>query len=456
MRREPNYLLLGATVAVIVVLFVGVLIFLAGTSTWGRSYQTIQVKFSHDMPLPRLDSGAEVTCGGIPVGKIDRVDLKALPGEDPAGPADLCLVVQAKVDKTVELRKDCKIRAEAPPLGGSGTLTIVHRGYSTLKLSNDELVQGLSPSGLNAVVGQLGDKLAVELDDKNPQGLLRLVKGQLDTASSESLMSRINGIASDLLVVSGRMKQQLDPQQQGALLATLDGALSDIKTVTGSLREEANTQNPLAMFGRLNGILSALHQASQGAAGMVQDNRPTVQTALSNVQDTTAIIKGSFMPSLLAQLDAAEQTSLMSKFHAAADKTNATLSNLQDMTGSVRNLVLVNQDSLESTILNLQETSEHLRGASREIRRNPWRLLYQPKPGEVKQVAVADAARSFSDAAGKLDSSFARLEAYVRNAGPSLPADDPQLKQFQAELGLSLKNLTESEKKFWELFAGQK
>ncbi len=122
------------------------------------------------------------------------------------------------------------------------------------------------------------------------------------------------------------------------------------------------------------------------------------------------------------------------------------------MSDSAKNLLVINQDSIDATINNLRETSEHLRAASREIRRNPWKLLYQPSRSEVKQESVADAARSFSDAAGKLDAAFARLEAYVRSAGPSLPADDPQLKSMQEYLGLSLKNLTESEKRFWELF----
>ncbi len=115
------------------------------------------------------------------------------------------------------------------------------------------------------------------------------------------------------------------------------------------------------------------------------------------------------MSSVLAQTDPQQPDSLLSKFHVAADKTNATLGNLEDMTGSIRSLVLVNHESLESMVDNLKETSEYLRAASREIRRNPWKLLYRPSSEEVKQVVVADAARSFSDAAGKLDTAFAPL-----------------------------------------------
>lgn len=456
MRREPNYLLLGATVATITVLFFGVLIFLAGAGAWGRSYQKVHVKFAHDMPLPKLLSGAEVSCGGMTVGRIGSVDFKALPGSDGKTSQDLYIVVDALIDTQVGLRQDCRIRAEGPPLGGSGTLVIVHRGLSSQVLADGGTIEGLAPAGLNAVVGTLGDKLAGELDDKNPQGLLRLVKDQLDATSAASLMFKINAIADDLIVTSGQIKRQLDPEQQGALLAKLDATLSNIKTITGTLRGEANSQDPGAMLGKVHGILGALNTASASAAGMLQDNRPTIQSTLNNVQDATAMIKNGVMPSLITQLDPNQANSLITKFLSAADKANATLDNIEQMSANGRNLLTVNQESIDAMIGNLRETSEHLRAASREIRRNPWRLLYQPSKNELKQEAVADAARAFSDAAGKLDTAFARLEAYIKAAGPSLPAADAQLKNMQEHLGTAIKNLSETETKFWELFAQQR
>ncbi len=452
MRREPNYLLLGTTVAIIAILFFGVLLFLAGAGTWGHSFQKVHVRFAHDLPLPQLGSGAVVTCGGMPVGKVKDVRLETVPGDGRTNPA-LYLVVDAIVDRQVGLRGDCKVRAEGPPLGGNGTLVIVHRGMDSTVLADGATVTGLAPAGLNAVVGQLGDKLAVELDDRNPEGLLHLVKSQLDAASAASLMFKIHAIADDLVVTSGRVRQQLDPQQQGALMARLDGTLSDIKALTGTLRGEADAQNPGTMLARLHGILAALGTASQAAAGMLQENRPTVQSTMNNIQSATAMINSGLMPSLLAQLEPTNPSSLLGKFHAAADKTNGTLENVQEMSAAARNLLTMNQESLDATIGNLRETSEHLRAASREIRRNPWRLLYQPSKNEIRQTAVADAARSFSDAAGRLDAAFARLEAYVKAAGPAMPADDPKLKDMQGQLEVSLRNLTESEKRFWALLA---
>jgi chromosome segregation ATPase len=158
----------------------------------------------------------------------------------------------------------------------------------------------------------------------------------------------------------------------------------------------------------------------------------------------------------MTQLDPAQAGSLITKFLSAADKANATLNNIEQLSANGRNLLTVNQESIDAMIGNLRETSEHLRAASREIRRNPWRLLYQPSKNELKQEGLADAARSFSDAAGKLDAAFTRLEAHVKAAGPSLPAADAQLKELQEHLGAALKNLSETEAKFWEILGQQR
>ncbi len=453
MRSEPNYVLLGAAVTLIAVLFFGVVLFVAGGG-WGRDYQTVFVKFPHDLPLPPLASGATVTCGGMNVGTVESAKLAAFPAGD-TGDDRLFLLIEATVDRQVGLRTDCRIRAEAPPLGGGGNLVIVHRGHADQVLADKQTVEGLAPTGLNAVVGQLGDTLAAELDSTNRQGLLYLVKSQLDPASSASLMFKVNAIADDLVATAGQIRTQLDADEKNTLMASLDDALTNVKAVTAALRAESAAEDPAAMFGKLHAILASLGQASRTAAGMLQDNRQPIEATMANVRDSTAAIKDGLMPAVMAQLDPHDAVSLLGKFHTASDTTNQTLRNIEQMSTGASRLLTVNRDSIDATIANLLETSDHLRAASREIRRNPWRLLYRPGDKEFKEVAVADAARSFSDAAGKLDAAFARLQTYVQSAGPSLPADDAQLHRLQDQLGTALEKLSETEKQFWQLLAEQ-
>ena len=48
-----------------------------------------------------------------------------------------------------------------------------------------------------------------------------------------------------------------------------------------------------------------------------------------------------------------------------------------------------------SRIFSLKSSSDNLKGASAEIRRSPWRLLYHPGPGELDNLELYDAARQF-------------------------------------------------------------
>jgi len=455
MQREPNYLALGATVAVILTLFFGVVLFIAGTGQWGKAYQKVTIRFPHTLPLPTLKAGSQVVCGGTPAGTVRSVELRNIQADPKSDRRDLFVVVEAEIDAALDLRKDCQVRAEGPPLGGQGRLIVVNRGTSPEALTEDDVIEGLPPTGLGAVVQNLGDRLAEELDDKNTESLLYKIKSQLDAEVPASLLAKIHGIADDLKATTDRIRTELEPAEQEALLAKLHAALSDVRAVTAALRKEADAQNPSALLGGVHTLLAALQQASQSAAAVLQENRPTVRSALANIQAATSSIRERLIPSVVAQVDVNEEASLMAKFHAAADRTNAALQNVNEMTATARNLLAVNRDSLDQTVQNLRETSEHLRAASREIRRSPWRLLYQPSAEELERTRVVEAARMFSDAAARLDDAFGRLKAYVQAAGPALAPDDPQLRQLQEHLKLAFEKLTAAEKHFWEKFASR-
>lgn len=455
MQREPNYLALGLTVTVILTLFFGVLLFIAGTGRWGRTYQKVTVRFPHTLPLPALKAGSEVVCGGTPAGTVRSVKLQNIKVDPKSDRGDLFVVVEAEIDTAIDLRKDCQVRAEGPPLGGQGRLIVVNRGTSPEPLTEDDLIEGLPPTGLGAVVQNLGDRLAEELDDKNTESLLHKIKSQLDTEVPASLLAKIHTITDDLKATTGQIRNQLDPGQQEALIVKLDAALSDVQAMTAALRAETNAQDASALLGRVHTALVALQEASRSAAAILRENRPAVRSTLANVQAATESITERLIPSVTAQMDANHEASLMAKFHVAADRTNAALENLSEMTGTARNLLAVNRDSLDQTVQNLRETSEHLRTASREIRSSPWRLLYQPSEAELERMRIVEAARLFSDAAARLDDAFSRLKAYLQAAGPTLEPQDQQLKKLQERLKLAFEKLTEAEKHFWQRLVSQ-
>lgn len=127
-----------------------------------------------------------------------------------------------------------------------------------------------------------------------------------------------------------------------------------------------------------------------------------------------------------------------------------TISNIEALTGQLKQLVAVNRDNVSEIMDNFAQVSANLKSASKEIRRNPWRLLYKPKKGELHSQNIRDAAGAFSDGAAELDQAIAKLTTLMREHPDGLPADDPQLKRIRRQIAKTLSQVTEAEETLWK------
>ncbi|MBL7132680.1 MAG: hypothetical protein ISS78_01150 [Phycisphaerae bacterium] len=127
-----------------------------------------------------------------------------------------------------------------------------------------------------------------------------------------------------------------------------------------------------------------------------------------------------------------------------------TMSNIEAMSEQIRDMVNVNQDNVNEIMDNFTQVSANLKSASKEIRRNPWRLLYKPKKGELHSQNIYDAARAFSEGAGELDQAVAKLGTLVKMHPEGLPADDPQMIRIRKRLDEVFNRFTEAEEALWK------
>ncbi|HUW81408.1 MAG TPA: hypothetical protein VMZ31_01280 [Phycisphaerae bacterium] len=439
---------LGVTVIIIVLLFFGTVIFIGGAAFWGPKTQTVRVYFGHDMSLPTLKTGGEVRCGGQRVGSIELVEMRELPADqvtheskqDANGKkgVHLAIVVTAGIDRAVGLREDCQITAEGPTLGGSGWLVIRNRGTAGKPLDPDTPVIGLRPGGLAAVTDtltQLGDKLSNELNAENP----------------ESLLGKIHRSLSDINVVSGAVKDQLDVSDQKALLAKLHRSVGDINAITGELRLQMDPKADRVALAKVHAALDAVNAGLGEAVAMLKENREPIRDTVAHIQGTAQTLDERIATAIAEQLDVHRHASLMAKIHEDVDRMGESLKDVNAITEDVRQLLVVNKPAVERTLVNLKETSSHLKAAAKDLRRNPWRLLYQPSEKEVREMNVFDAARAFADAATRLDDSSARLEALIEDYPTTRPADDADLRALQDELKATFDKFSQAEAALWNM-----
>ena len=97
-------------------------------------------------------------------------------------------------------------------------------------------------------------------------------------------------------------------------------------------------------------------------------------------------------------------------------------------------------------IQSLKTTADNLEDASAEIRRSPWRLLYQPKEAELANLNLFDSARQFAIGARNLNDASAALRDAL--ADPNIT--DEQLRPLVEQLNRSFEQFKRVEQALFE------
>ena len=453
MPQERNAFKLGLTALTMLALFVAVLVFLAGHV--GGQKQRVVVRFPDGTLLPPLANGSDVQFGGRIVGKVVGLTLH----ESPTGPSDVdasesrvYFDIALDVDRAIGLRRDCRITVASPIIGVIGTVLIKERGTASDLLPDDAVVTGEAPASIDQLTQQLVNVAGLvtrELDAANPDALMAHIKSQLDTADKHSLLAKIHRSFDDVNRITAQAATQLDPDQRETLLAKLHALLDNVNQATGALSMQLDADRDGVLLDKIHSALDVLNAGLTQATEMIRESRAPVRNALSSVEATARQLDQGIAKPIAEQLDAANPLGLLAKVHLAADGMNASLADLQAITGTTRQTIDLNVDRIDKAMLNIKEGSDHLRAGLKDLRLNPWRLLYTPTPSEAREDSIHRAAREFSEAATRLDDAVARLKALADSRRGTIRSDDPQLVEIRSVLTDTFRGFAEAERALW-------
>jgi len=441
MPAERNAFRLGLTLIMFFALFCGVLYFLAPE---GGGDMVLQVRYPHERFGTPLKPGGEVLCGGKNVGSIQKLELKELKN-DRTGYNEYYSVVTFKVDSAVGLRQDCRIEPTEALLGGMGALVIKDRGLGQEAVGG-QMLEGQPVLSIADLTGTLGQ----QLDPNNPAGLLAMITTQLDPANSRSLLGKVHKSLDDINILTRNISQETDTGQKAALLAKLHAILDNVNQTTAGLRDQMDVHADAALIARLHQVLDSLNQGLTTVRGMLEDNREPIRRTVRHVEATSRILEEQIASRLAAQLDPSNAASLLARIHNTIERFGRSLEDINNITGDVRDVVALNKNNLDQMIGNLKETSDHLKAGSKEIRLNPWLLLYTPTQGEAAQANLFGAAREFSQAATRLDDAVARLEVISADGKPEAIGGREEIELIRAQLNDTFRKFTEVEQKLWD------
>ncbi len=188
-------------------------------------------------------------------------------------------------------------------------------------------------------------------------------------------------------------------------------------------------------------------EALANVRDILGDSKTDIRGSIANINATTGTLKDRLPKTMdRADLFLDKTTETIESAKGSLEDIRSASANLKDATAEARSVLVRNRSKIDSIIASLRGTSTNLEFASAEIRRSPWRLLYQPKADEVANLSLYDTTRAFAEAATHLDDTATAL----RDASQDKNTSTEQYEALMKELNLSFEKYKSVEDKLWE------
>ncbi|MCG8405577.1 MAG: hypothetical protein MI923_10310 [Phycisphaerales bacterium] len=436
MTKPRNTLKIGSFTILVVILFFMVLVWIS--KGVGGDMQTVVIHFEPSPSMPTIVPGSAVLVGGQKVGQVVEAGL-ALVGDD-GDPNDIHVLVKAEVLASLKLRTDCAAVAEGPPLGGDG-LVKLNLGKAADPFDGD-YIKGAEPGGLGAIVSALQG----ELNGDDPDSLLGKIKLQLDPKDQETILGKIHESLSHVNAMTESMAKELGPGEGATLLAKLHEIVDNINRTTGQLRRELDAGEPQVLLQKAHLAMDAINDGIDSVSRILKTGEVPITNALVNIEKTTA--------NIAIETDSSRADSLLAHLKTTNEQIGTAVKDVNTITSTMRDVVVLNRDNINRLLVNFKEASDHVKTGVKYVLRHPWRLLNAPTAQEMKQQAVFDAARSFSEAATRIDDASSQLRALAELHDGVIPNNDPDLEKIRADLLRTHQQYKKAEAELWKLLGG--
>lgn len=369
---------------------------------------TYKVLFSVEEGVSGISAGSAVQVGGLPRGTVTAVT----PIFDDGRLASIEATIE--IDDTIRFSSDATVLRMSPLLGNVGFLNFTSLGGGPgSKVVEPGGSIGASPSpGMLATI--VGGENAAEVGEviENVQRLSVLLGDQVPKDYEEFVRPTLSNVNTVVGEVAERW-----PAWSGDVSVTLANAAKASASLVAGIDDA-------------KALVDKARQPVDQLAEVVETNAPRVDAILSQAKDVSEQadllvrnLNEEAMPKLLGVLDSAK----------------TSLDDVASMLGQLQPEVARQIPQVRTMLADLRQASSELKLSMIEIRRNPWRLLYQPTSEIVAHENLYDAARNFTLAAADLKVAGESLQQILAS-DPQAFADDPELaRSLREDLGDQLR-----------------
>ncbi len=326
------------------------------------------IRFSVTDGIMGLAKGSDVQVGGLSRGKVDSIIPKL--GED-GELVELHVVIN--LDQSLQVYEDAVVLRLMNLLGSTATLNFTSLGGEKplIKPGSDFLIAAVPSSGvLASILGPYNatkaDKLIQDLVDFGD--LLARLPKDYDT-KVVPMLDNAGTIAADLRADYTEWRGKI-----GGALTSAQGAMGKLDTSMGDVQ------------------------------GLLQRNAPKIDSTIANL-DSASVTANDALKHINAET--------VPLVDSALRKAESSVDGFGKSIDIVHDLLLQRSPDISEMLSSLRTTAAQLKLASMEIRRSPWKILYQPNSDQVAHENLYEAARSFVLAAGDLRAAGESLRLVV-------------------------------------------
>ena len=389
-ERARNNARAGVFVSVTLLLAVGAVVILTDVwETLTKPTDQYTVTFDVASGVRNLKEGGDVRVGGVVMGKVLAVEPRIHAGE-----VFDKIDVDFSIFRPAVLYADAQILVTSPLIGADAWLDIPSVGT---------LDSGPFPEAGIAGIASIG--------------ALTTILGPENAAKAGEMFDDAKQFTEFLATVPQEYDQRVVP-----ILDNADSAAGDIAALTETIRREnwprwsASVDNVMDWANSTTGTLDEIFENGRA---ILADNRPKINTTIDNLQassETVREVTQHVNDETLAKID-----ELLDTGKSAMDTAVAVL---EDVNREFDAWV----PDIRDTLANARLAAQQLKLTMIEVRRSPWKVLYQPSVNELEHELLYGAARSFALAASDLKAASESVRRVLEFHSDQIAAD-PQTAQ---------------------------
>jgi len=408
MNREHENLKAGLFILVGFVLAIVVIFTLSDLGKIFERQQTFKVYYQLNDGLQGLKVGAPVTIGDQLAGEVTQIEDKVVP--TPSGSNRVIgKVITASIPEHYLLFENAIIELKAPLIGSGTSLNIRSVGDGQPYDEKGPFQGSLAGSSqVKELIREMG------IEAKQREEVRKII------ANIESITATLR---DDIPQITSQAK---------LIMTDVHTASNDLKTATATVRDIMADLDQ-----RREQLLDSIGQATASAnqsltmiRDLLIDKDLAIRQTIDNVHSVTQTAR--------------EKT--MAQVTDAMDLALTALGHFNTTSEQLKTFVISQRPVLERTMANARITSDQLKLAAIEVRRSPWRLMYEPDEKELNTDNLYDAARSFAMAASTLDATAQSLQGLAH----SQDVDHEEIEKILDHLETVFSKYKAAENAFWK------